>query len=120
MKLFSLIFISLIALSSCQNDRNASVNETDTCVVAYIDQGSWRFNTAQIWAKTDRKWAKDSGLDAEMAVVRQIRLQLTPVKSDSIMDSVKHSLLKVIPRYGLPLPDSLTHYIHILDTLHYH
>jgi hypothetical protein len=27
--------------------------------------------------------------------------------------------LKIIPRYGLPIADSLNKYVHLLDTLHY-
>jgi hypothetical protein len=119
MRKFSVFFLLSIVLFSCQNQPVKPINRKDTVICAYVQLNNWRFNTAEVWAHTDRVWLKDSGLDGTIAVVRQIRLQLPLLKSDSIMDSVKHTLLKITPRFDLPLSDTLNHYIHILDTLHF-
>jgi hypothetical protein len=58
-------------------------------------------------------------LQAEMGQITQFSLRLPTTKSDSIIDSATHRLIRVKDSYPIAfLPDSLSHYIHIIDTLH--
>lgn len=116
----SLVLVVLVVLFGCGSTANSKLNRTDTLVCAYVENGNWRFNTAKVWTHMGRKFKDDSTLAAETGLIQQISLQVPPVKADSIMDTVSHKLLKIIPRYASPLPDSLNHYVHLLDTLHHH
>jgi hypothetical protein len=116
--IFCAFVICSIINYSC-NSGPKSFSKTDTVICAYQENHQWRFNLAQVYAHTGRMWVGDSGLESKMGVIREIRLGLPVAKTDSVFDSVKHSLLVIIPHFGAPLQDSLNHYIHILDTLHF-
>jgi hypothetical protein len=119
MRYFSLLVILVMFGCGGSGGGSKKVDRVDTMVAAYVENGNWRFNTAKVYTHMGRKFKDDSTLAAENGVVQQISLQLPPVKADSIMDTVSHKLLKIIPRYGLPIADSLNKYVHLLDTLHY-
>lgn len=119
MRKFSVVALLFITFSSCQNSTVHVKEKIDTVVVAYIENGHWRFNKAIAWTHLGRTFVSDSGLEAKEGPVTQMRLLLPSMKSDSMMDSVKHLLISITERYQpLFLSDTLTHYLHILDTLH--
>ena len=108
----------VLTVFGCHSTPPNAVDHRDTVIVAY-NSGGWTFNKAIAWTHTQRTWVGDSGLDAKMEVVTQFALRLKPLKGDSIIDSATHRLLRVTERYQPTfLPDTLSHYIHILDTLH--
>jgi hypothetical protein len=118
-KLFFAIVLTSILFSSCGSGPESVREIRDTCVVAYNQGGQYVFNKAIVWTHVGRKFKSDSGLDAEMGTIQQFALRLPTIKADSIMDSVTHRLLRINDRYSPTfLPDSLTHYLHIIDTLH--
>lgn len=95
-----------------------SVNRIDTGVVGYNQQGQYLFNKAIWWTHIGRKFKNDSGLEAEMGQITQFKLRLPTSRADSTRDTLTH---KWIIKDSYPvdfLPDSLSKYIHIIDTLH--
>jgi hypothetical protein len=118
MKLSSLLVLGVLMFSAC-NSSSPHLDRRDTAIVAYNQNGQYIFNKAIVWTHYGRKFKSDSGLDAEMGQITQFSLRLPTSKSDSIMDSTHHKLLRVNDSYPPTfLPDSLSHYIHIIDTLH--
>jgi hypothetical protein len=115
MRYFSFAFL-FIAFSAC--NQSPKVRETrDTCVVAYNQGGQYLFNKAIVWTHMGRKFKSDSGLEAEQGIITQFALRLPTSKTDSIRDSTTHSW-RVKDSYPIVfLADSLSKYIHIIDTL---
>jgi len=112
------VLLAAVVLFSC-GSKQSHVNQTDTVICAYNQNGQYLFNKAIVWTHTGRKFKSDSGLDAEIGVVTQYQLRLPTTKADSIIDSTTHKLIRIKDSYsGVFLPDSLSHYIHIIDTLH--
>ena len=112
--------LALVAFSACHQPVHKFTQKIDTVVVAYKQDGTrWMLNLAIRKQYYGRKFMSDSGLDAKMENITVFRLRLPVVKSDSLYDSVRHSLLNVRVRYQEDfLSDTLTHYIHLLDSLH--
>jgi hypothetical protein len=122
MRYLSLSVVVLV-LFSCNSGAKSSTNASklDTCVVAYNQNGQYTFNKAIVWTHSGRKFKSDSGLDAEIGTITQFALRLPTTKSDSIIDSTTHKLIRVKDSYSPTfLADSLSKYIHIIDTLHTH
>jgi hypothetical protein len=116
---FVFLLVSIIGLISGCNSSNSSVNRLDTFVVAYNQQGQYLFNKAVAWTHVGRKFVSDSGLQATMGPIQQFKLRLPTTKADSVIDSTTHKLLRIKDSYPVDfLPDSLSKYIHIIDTLH--
>ena len=118
MKYLALFLLATVVNYSC-NSGSKSFSKTDTIICAYQQNGQWRFNLAQVYAHTGRMWVGDSGLESKIGVIREIRLGLPAIKTDSVFDSVSHSLAVIIPRFDLPLVDSLNKYIHLLDPIRF-
>lgn len=119
---FGLILLAVAGFTflavNCHHNTAAPKEKIDTVVVAYKVGGSgWQLNMAIRKQYYGRKFLSDSGLDAKIDYISAFRLKINPVKSDSVYDSINHALLKVNPRY-MPdyLPDTLSHYIHVLDS----
>jgi hypothetical protein len=111
--------LALIALSfaSCGTAPKVSSRQ-DTVIVAYNQGGQYLFNKAIVWTHMARKFKNDSGLEAEQGIITQFALRLPTSKTDSIRDSTTHSW-RVKDSYPIVfLADSLSKYIHIIDTLH--
>jgi hypothetical protein len=107
-----------VVIFSC-NSTPKQINRTDTVIVAYNQNGQYIFNKAIVWTHMGRKFKSDSGLEAEIGVIQQFALRLPTVKSDSVVDTVTHKLIRINDQYPIVfLPDSLSHYLHIIDTLH--
>jgi hypothetical protein len=120
MKYLALFLLATVVNYSC-NSGPKPTNTTDTCIVAYNQNGQYLFNKALVWTHMGRKFVSDSGLQAEMGQITQFALRLPTTKSDSIMDSTGKKLIRVKDSYPqVYLPDSLSKYIHIIDTLHTH
>ena len=109
--------VLLFAFSACQHPVSR-VETRDTCVVAYNQGGQYLFNKAIVWTHIGRKFKSDSGLDAEMGPVTQFALRLPTTKADSSMDNTTHSWRVKDSYPAVFLSDSLSKYIHIIDTLH--
>jgi hypothetical protein len=111
--------LALIALSfaSCGTAPKVSSRQ-DTVIVAYNQGGQYLFNKAIVWTHMGRKFKSDSGLDAEQGIITQFALRLPTSKTDSIRDSTTHSW-RIKDSYPIVfLADSLSKYIHVIDTLH--
>lgn len=117
-RILSLAALVGIVLTSCQHPHSKQVEKIDTVVIVYRDNiVGWRLNTAIRKQYMGRKFVADSGLDAKEAYISVFRLQLPALKVDSIVDSTSHKLLRINPRYQEQwLPDSLSHYITLLDS----
>ena len=118
LKFLSFTALMGIVLTSCQHPyKKKTPEKIDYVIVAYQENGTvWRFNTAVRRQAMGRKFLSDSGLDAKEDYLTTFRLGLQPIKADSITDST-HKLLRINRRYTPQyLPDSLSHYIHILDS----
>jgi|SRR5580693_7689160 hypothetical protein len=94
------------------------INQTDTAIVAYNNGGQYLFNKAIVWTHMGRKFKSDSGLAAEQAQITQFSLRLPTTKADSSMDSATHKWLVKDSYSPIFLSDSLSKYIHIIDTIH--
>jgi hypothetical protein len=93
-------------------------NHFDTCIVAYNQNGAWIFNKAIAWTHMGYKLLSDSTPGTKYQAITQFALRLPTSKTDSVTDSTSHKLLRIKDSYPVAfLPDSLSHYIHILDTL---
>jgi hypothetical protein len=115
--LFFAVLLTSILFSSCGKAPKAIKETRDTVVCAYNQGGQYLFNKAIVWTHVGRKFKSDSGLDAEMGPVTQFALRLPTSKADSIRDSTTHSW-RVKDSYPIVfLADSLSKYIHIIDTL---
>jgi hypothetical protein len=110
------IFASILNYSCGNTPKN--INRLDTVVVAYNQAGQYTFNKAIVWTHIDRRFKNAKDLDAVMTEVQQFAIRLPTSKADSSMDSTTH---KWIVKDSYPivfLPDSLSKYLHVIDTLH--
>ena len=119
MRYLSLAVVVLVLFSCNSGAKSTNRDTKDTVVVAYNQNGQYLFNKAVVWTHSGRKFKSDSGLEAEIGTVTQFKLRLPTSKSDSIMDSTGKKLLRVNDSYPpVFLADSLSKYIHIIDTIH--
>jgi hypothetical protein len=91
----------------------------DTAIVAYNQNGQYIFNKAIVWTHMGYRLLSDSTPGTKYEAITQFALRLPTSKGDSVIDSVNHKLIRVKDSYPISfLPDSLSKYIHIIDTLH--